>query len=117
MTKTLLQQYQTIWSIGRVNWLRRYQPELLISLYQANQLTDHLLEFNQRATQILSDLLMYTPDREAWDKTMQTVFPELKRSALKVSKETMKEIRTSLGLSKKVIDSLVNDRDKHYCKM
>lgn len=117
MTKQSLQQYQTIWSIGRVNWLRRYQPELLVSLYQANQLKDHLLEFNQTAGKILNDLLMYTPDREAWDKTMQTVYPELKKSDLKVSKETMKEIRTSLGLSKKVIGSLLKDLDKHYSKM
>jgi hypothetical protein len=116
-SKQTLQSHQTIWSVGRINWLQRYEPQTLFELYHTNQLIPHLLMFNKEAGKVLNDLLMFTPDKDAWDETMRRVFPEIEKASLKIKKGKMSEINDSLGLTKKIIKFLIEDTDKYYNKL
>jgi hypothetical protein len=116
-TKQTLQIHQTIWSVGRINWLQRYEPLNLIELYQTDQLIPHLLMFNKQAVKVLTDLQMFTPDKDAWDETMRRIYPEIEKASLKIKKSKMAEINDSLGLTKKIINLLIKDRDKYYNKL
>lgn len=116
MKRKLLQPYQTIWSLGRIHWLQRYNPTLLISLHQKNKLKSHALKFTDIATKGLTSLMMYTPDREAWEKIMSLVFPnrEKKVRSPKITDQQMQEIYNSLELTPKIINYLTEDYNKIF---